>query len=174
MPRSSGGGSRGGGSRGGGSRSRSHGGRHRSGSSIPPIRLTPYPGARRYRYYRGGRYHYFYTARQGKVFSPARLVLGFVYIPFLLPIGASLLASVSQYVVKNDAPIVIKDEANLLEDDSGLENALSEFYEKTNITPAIITVNNESWQNNYSSLEDYAYDRYLIEFTDEMHCVFVK
>ncbi len=72
MPHSSGGGHHGGGHHGG---HHSSGGRHGGGSSVPRISQTPYAGARRYRYYRHGRYHYFYTARKGKVFSPARLLI---------------------------------------------------------------------------------------------------
>ena len=170
MPHSSGGGSHGGGSHGGGSHhSSSRGG----GSSRPSISRQPYPGARRYRYYRHGRYHYFYSSRKGKIFSPARLLLGFVYLPFLIPVGSLLITPIAKRFQKYDTRIIVKDEANVIKDHSSLDNALSGFYQKTHITPAVVTVRNESWQSNYSSLEDYAYDRYLAEFDDEMHWLIV-
>ena len=168
MPHSSGGGSHGGGSHGGSHHSGSHG-----GSSRPSISSRPYPGARRYRYYRHGRYHYFYSSRKGKIFSPARLLLGFVYLPFLIPVGSMLVTPIAKRFQKYDTRIIVKDEANVIKDNSSLENALSDFYKKTHITPAVVTVHNESWQSNYSTLEDYAYDRYLAEFDDEMHWLIV-
>lgn len=169
MPHSSGGGSHGGGSHGGGHHSSSSRG-GRGGSSGPRFSSSPFPGARRYRYYRRGRYHYVYSnSKDGKLFHPARLLLGFFYLPFLLPVGGMLISPIQKRFQKYDTRIIVKDEAHVLKDDSGLEAALEAFYDKTHITPAVITVNNENWKSNYSNLEDYAYDRYLAEFNDEMH-----
>ncbi len=169
MPHSSGGGSHGGGSHGGSHSSR--GGR--GGSSLPRISRTHYPGAHRYRYYRHGTYRYVYSARKGKLFHPARLLLGFFYIPFLAGIVPDLISPFAKRMQSYDTQIIIKDEAHVLEADNSLENALSAFYDKTKITPAVITVNNETWQSNYGTLESYAYNRYLAEFDDEMHWLIV-
>ena len=172
MPHSSGGGSHGGGSHGGSHHSSSHGGGGRSSRSTTS--KTPFPGARRYRYRRFGRYHYYYSAeKNGKVFHPARLLLGFVYLPFLLPLGGVLLSQSRAFFMPKNSTIVIKDEANVLSDDSALEKSLEAFADKTHITPAVITVNNNVWQNSYSSLEKYAYNRYLDEFDDENHWLII-
>lgn len=167
MPHSSGGGSHGGGGHSGGS----HGGGSR-GSSRPSISSSPYPGARRYRYYRHGRYHYFYTSRSGRIFHPARLLIGLIYLPFLIPMGLGLASTFKSHMVV-DRNIIIKDEANVLTDEAALNQSLSRFLDKTRITPAVITVNNDEWQGSYSDLEQYAYDRYLSEFDDENHWLII-
>ena len=171
MPHSSGGGSHGGGGHSGGG---SHGGGSR-GPSPTRISSTPYPGARRFRYRtRFGGYRYFYTTREpGKIFHPARLLIGLFYIPFIAA-GVGIIASpIKKSMQKYDRNIVVIDKANVLEDDSRLMSSLNAFSEKTKITPAVITINNEDWQQRYSTLEDYAYDRYLAEFNDEMHWLIV-
>ena len=43
---------------------------------------------------------------------------------------------------------------------------------KTGVTPSVVTVYNEKWSNR-TNLEEYAYDRYLMEFDDEMHWLIV-
>ncbi len=167
MPHSSGGGSHGGGGHSGGS----HGGGSR-GSSRPSISSSPYPGARRYRYYRHGRYHYFYTSRSGRIFHPARLLIGLIYLPFLIPMSLGLASTFKSHMVV-DRNIIIKDEANVLTDEAALNQSLNRFLDKTRITPAVITVNNDEWQGSYSDLEQYAYERYLSEFNDENHWLII-
>ena len=69
----------------------------------------------------------------------------------------------------SDHEIKIIDEAKVLGDTTELYDTLETFHDKSGITPAVITVNNEDWNRQYSDLESYAYDRYLMEFDDEMH-----
>ena len=47
------------------------------------------------------------------------------------------------------------------------------FYNRTGISPAVITVENSDWQGNYSDLENYAYDLYVNHFADESHWLIV-
>ncbi|MBQ7264829.1 MAG: hypothetical protein IJS61_01875 [Firmicutes bacterium] len=171
MPHSSGGGSHGGGSH-GGSHSSSHGG---SGGSRSGISKTPYPGAKRYRYYRGGVERYIYSKTPpSEAFSPVRLLIGLVYLPFIFAVLSMLMPAYNTYFAKRDRTVIIKDEAACgIESDKALSETLEEFNKKTKVTPAIITISNETWQKNYSSLEDYAYDRYLAEFKDEMHWLII-
>lgn len=175
MPHSSGGGSHHGGSHGGSHHhSRSHHSSRGGSSTIGRISREPYEGAKRYRYRHRGRTEYFYTTREpGKIISKARLLIGIFYIPFLLTIGALEFPVIRKQIQTRDTSIIIKDEANILEEEAELRASLEAFYEKTKITPAVITINNKTWMNHYDNLEDYAYDRYLAEFNDEMHWLIV-
>ena len=47
------------------------------------------------------------------------------------------------------------------------------FYNRTGISPAVITVENSDWQGYYSDLENYAYDLYVNHFADESHWLIV-
>ena len=71
-----------------------------------------------------------------------------------------------------DHTIIIKDEANVINDEAALKKELERFRDKTGVTPSVVTVHNETWAN-YGRLEEYAYDRYLREFDDEMHWLIV-
>lgn len=169
MPHSSGGGSHGGGSHGGSHGSHgSHGGR-----SGPRISRTHFAGARRYSYYRHGQQRYFYADKNFKPgFSWGRLLLIFFYLPFYF-LGFSMLKPALKILPKNyDHTIIIKDEANVINDEAALKKELERFRDKTGVTPSVVTVHNETWAN-YGRLEEYAYDRYLREFDDEMHWLIV-
>ena len=170
MPHSSGGGSHHGGSH----HSSHHRSGHSGGSNRSRISSTPYAGARRFRYRHRGGYRYFYTTRQpGKIFQPARLLIGLFYTPFIFAGVFTIKSAFENMNQSYSREVVIIDSANVLEDETKLRNSLNAFSEKTEITPAVITVNHDEWQNNYSSLEDYAYSRYLAEFPDEMHWLIV-
>ena len=52
-------------------------------------------------------------------------------------------------------------------------NSLVAFYNRTGISPAVITVENSDWQGYYSDLENYAYDLYVNHFADESHWLIV-
>lgn len=171
MPHSSGGGSHGGGSHGGHSHhSSSRHGRNRNSSRISK---TNFAGARRYRYRHHGQERYFFSDREpNKIFDWKRLLIGIFYIPF---IGASIFmigGDISASTAKYDTSIMIKDEQNVFEQTESLNDALTGFYAKTEIVPAVITVPFEEWMDD-GSLEDYAYDRYLSEFNDENHWLIV-
>ena len=139
------------------------------------ISKSPFPGARRYRYYHDGSYRYCYSTQDpSKNFRPSRLLLGIAYIPFLAVGGVLLLSSMRSIFVKpRTYDIVIKDEAGILDSSFDLDGTLEAFRDKTGVTPAVITVNNETWQNRFDSLESYAYNRYIAEFSDESHWLLV-
>lgn len=168
MPHSSGGGSHGGGSHGG-----SHGGSSHGGSRGPRISRTSFSGARRYSYYRHGQQRYFYADKNFKPgFHPSRLLIGLLYLPFVFG-GITEIKSALPIVPKNyDHNIVLNDEADVIDNEDALYVELERFMEKTGVTPSVVTVHNEAWEN-FDSLEDYAYNRYLQEFDDEMHWLIV-
>lgn len=72
-----------------------------------------------------------------------------------------------------DYKIVVEDKANVLGNTAELRNSLVAFYNRTGISPAVITVENSDWQGYYSDLENYAYDLYVNHFSDESHWLIV-
>ncbi|MBR6959117.1 MAG: hypothetical protein IKH76_01420, partial [Clostridiales bacterium] len=94
------------------------------------------------------------------------LILGFSKTMFDIPV------KLGSYP---DTKIVIDDRTGILSpvEEENLRDKFEVFQYKTNITPAMITVNNEDWNKNYTSLENYAYDLYVNTFDDESHWLFV-
>ena len=149
MPHSSGGGSHGGGSH---HSSSSHSSSHRSSSGGGSSRIrtshTYFPGARRFVYYRNGVPNY--------VYSDTDLSKGPSKLRFLM---LSL--------------IHIQDDAQVLGDTTKLGDALEDFFNTTGISPAVMTVYNSDWEDNYTDLEKYAYELYVNRFYDEKHWLIV-
>lgn len=175
MPHSSGGGSHGGGSHGGSHHSsHSHGG---SGRSSRHTRSTYFPGARRFVYYNHHRPVYVYADYDiTEKRSPLRFLMLLFYLPFIL-FTFSMFAEAYHHPHKlpqnYDYKIVVEDNANVLGNTAELRNSLVAFYNRTGISPAVITVENSDWQGNYSDLENYAYDLYVNHFADESHWLIV-
>lgn len=175
MPHSSGGGSHGGGSHGGSHHSsHSHGG---SGRSSRHVRSTYFPDARRYVYYDHHRPVYVYADYDiTEKRSPLRFLMLLFYLPFIL-FTFSMFAEAYHHPHKlpqnYDYKIVVEDKANVLGNTAELRNSLVAFYNRTGISPAVITVENSDWQGYYSDLENYAYDLYVNHFADESHWLIV-
>ena len=182
MPHSSGGGSHGGGGHSGGSHSSSSswGGSSRGGAPNRRISKTYFPHARTFVCYNHGRTNYIYsnfdapekpketkkTIKQISVCLAAGLVLILIWMIVCAVPAAKITA-------KYNTNIVIEDTANVLDDDGSLYDTLSAFYEETGITPAVITVHNEDWNQYYMNLESYAYNLYVNHFPDEYHWLIV-
>lgn len=73
----------------------------------------------------------------------------------------------------DETGIPVEDKANVLGNTAELRNSLVAFYNRTGISPAVITVENSDWQGYYSDLENYAYDLYVNHFADESHWLIV-
>lgn len=144
MPHSSGGGSHGGGSHGGSHHSsHSHGG---SGRSSRHVRSTYFPDARRYVYYDHHRPVYVYADYDiTEKRSPLRFLMLLFYLPFIL-FTFSMFAEAYHHPHKlpqnYDYKIVVEDKANVLGNTAELRNSLVAFYNRTGISPAVITVEN--------------------------------
>lgn len=99
-----------------------------------------------------------------------------MYLPFIL-FTFSMFAEAYHHPHKlpqnYDYKIVVEDKANVLGNTAELRNSLVAFYNRTGISPAVITVENSDWQGNYSDLENYAYDLYVNHFADESHWLIV-
>ena len=184
MPHSSGGGSHGGGSHGGSHHHSSHS-RSRSGSSSStPARRTgstSFAGAKRYMYYRNHRPVFVYAnydiRKEHKNKLTMRIVLFiFFIVPSLFMTASGLFLSghfPKKLEANYDTTIVIEDNLGIIQDENGLRQSLQNFYDTTGITPAVAIYPNDVWKDNYSSLEDYAYEDYLTRFNDEKHWLIV-
>ena len=167
MPHSSGGGSSGGGSHGG-----SYGGG--SGGSAPKVSRTYYPGSVRYVARHNDKERYFYADRNfNPKYDKKRLLLILFYLPFLFFIVLSFKSALPIVKKDYDHSIVIKDDADVIGNEWALQESLKKFMDRTGVTPSVITVFEDEWSDKYTSLEEYAFDRYLAEFNDEMHWLIV-
>ncbi len=171
MPHSSGGGSGGGGSHGGG-------GGHYSGSSSGSGRIVSsrsFPGASRYVYYDNDEPVYVYSNQDLGKKNLSRFLIAPVYLIFYFFLFMSLKneLGIPKKLVNDYSTFVIEDNVNVIDDEDELESTLAVFYDKTGISPAIVTVYNDQWKFKYSSLEDYAYNLYIEKFNDEQHWLIV-
>ena len=190
MPHSSGGGSHSGGSHsshsshsGGGSR-HSGGGSSSSGSSRRTS-STPFPGCKRYLYYKNDKpclvYSNYDIRKSDKsTFIAAIIICAIVFLPFIILSAFFMVKAFSfpkkiEYSkYKHKTPeFVIEDNLGVIENRSNLEKSMEEFYDTTGVVPAVITVTNDTWNQDYKSLEAYAYDVYVNRFPDEVHWLFV-
>ena len=188
MPHSSGGGSHSGGSHSSGgshhSSSRSSGGSS-SGGGLPSNRRTssqPFKGSRRYLYYRDSKPYFIYSNYDIRKRNPMPLIAGLiVFSIFLLPV---LVGSIIAMILSFQPPkrltyyhkcpeLVVEDDIGVIKDEDRLKESMESFFDTTGIVPAVVTISNETWQENYTNLEAYAYDLYVNRFRDEYHWLIV-
>lgn len=72
-----------------------------------------------------------------------------------------------------DHKVIVEDNCGVIDNERALRESFSRFYQRTGITPSIITVHDEDWKDHYSSLENYAYEKYVKTFNDESHWLFL-
>lgn len=192
MARSSGGGSRSGGSRGGGSRSRSRSGGSRSGGTTKSSICSKRPreGCKKYRYFdKQGKEQFIYcnydpnpdnrkkSNRVGEIIF--KVFLSFFYLPFFIATIAMFATCAIPYDVpltKEQNPnslIYIYDTIDVIENTDELRNSLTAFYQKTGVTPAVLTVSHDEWEDYYYSMKEYALEQYYKRFSDETHWLIV-
>lgn len=173
MPHSSGGGSSGGGTHSGSSSGSSSSNTTRQYSS------RPFAGAICYTYYDR---HYnprlIYASKGPNLttksfigqYVAALLVLLFAIFLFIYP------SYHHPHKLKIDYPseIVIHDYNNVLTADESLslEETFNDFLDITGISPAFLSIDFNTI-NGYSDLEEYAYDYYIANFSDEKHWLIV-
>lgn len=184
MPHSSGGGSHGGGSHGGSHSSGGHGGSG-SGSASRRHSSTYFNGARHYVYYKNKKPVHFYSdveitpeyiKKRKRTWKLIRIVLAVFYMFMFLVSG--LTASLSMphkltwecvdpiRIVDNNSMISASEEAALMEQ-------LQEFRDKTGISVTILTVHDDEWEDNFYTLENYAFDYYVSNMSDEANWLIV-
>lgn len=178
MPHSSGGGSHGGGSHGSSS---SHGGHH---SSAPArhVRSVPFRGSRTFYTYVDKRPVYRYAdydivsdAENSKVNVPTLVIVlcifGFLLLSSIR--GAFYIPQKLNVDTKQDIGVV--DNLDILDgsEEAKIQESLEKLYEETGVATVVLLDKNESWQDYYSSLENYAYEKYCQLYDDEYHWVIV-
>lgn len=189
MPHSSGGGSHSGGSHSGSSHSshssRSSGGGRSGSSGGRRTSAAPFTGSKRYLYYSNHQPRFVYANYDIRKKNTGILVTGiiaysFLILPFLFSIFWVMITSVNipkklDYFEKNGRhpEYVIEDNLGVIEDKKSLKKSMKAFYEETGIVPAVITVSNDEWKQDYSSLEKYAYKVYVKRFDDEAHWLII-
>ncbi|MBR3461502.1 MAG: hypothetical protein K5875_09175 [Saccharofermentans sp.] len=181
MPHSSGGGSHSGGSH-SSSSSSSSGGRSGGSGSSRRTSNQPFKGASRYLYYKDQKPYFIYSNYDIRKRNMSSFVvtlaacIGF-FLPFLIGMIFGMALSFHKPEKINYGPknpeFVIEDNLGIFENPEKLEGSMKDFYKTTGIVPAVITVTNETWNVNYTSLENYAYDVYVNRFPDENHWLIV-
>lgn len=168
MPHSSGGGSSGGGFHGGS-----------SGGSGHHISHHYFPGARRYRrFYTDGRPdEYIYaSSKPGKTGISSLVILALMGSIFMVVTLFAAFSDKPRFIVPkySDEP-AIHDVANVMEDkdEDELLSLLKDYNKLTGICPVIYTTFDEEWNREYASLEKFTFDKYVSNFSDEQHWVFV-
>ena len=179
MPHSGGGGSHSGGSHSSShSSSRSHSSSSRGGSSGSSRRTsyTPFPGAKRFLYYKDRTPHFVYANYDIRKKNVVSMVLGIIiFSAFMLPALFALIYGLKQsinvpkkltYFEDRDKrpEYLIEDDLDVIEDEKALKKSMKNFYETTGVVPAVITVENSEWKADYSNMEQYAYDQYVNRF----------
>lgn len=180
MPHSSGGGSHGGGSHGGSHSSHSHSGGRSGGGKSTRTSKTAFAGSTRYVYYRKGKPNFVYANYDIRKKNPLATIIAIVYVcGMILPLlGICVLGwfvsfeKPKKISPPRDKKIIIEDNINVIDNDDDLYDVLEEFYDKTGIVPAVVTVTNDTWKK-YDNLEKYAYDDYLNRFDDEKHWLII-
>ena len=172
MPHSSGGGSGGGGGGGGfhgGSSSHSHSG---TSSYTPTYRYsrTPFVGAMCYVYYAHGEPQLIYSNdKPTKSFKAYWISLIVKLIILILPLFIIIFTSFhfpKKLNTNYNTEIIIADNIDVLsdEEETKLKQTFASFFDKTGITPAVVTTDDYTY-----TLEDYAYNYYVKSFNDEKH-----
>ena len=180
MPHSSGGGSHGGGSHGGSHSSHSHSSGRSGGGKSTRTSKTAFAGSTRYVYYRKGKPNFVYANYDIRKKNPLATIIAIVYVcGMILPLlGICVLGwfvsfeKPKKISPPRDKKIIIEDNINVIDNDDDLYDVLEEFYDKTGIVPAVVTVTNDTWKK-YDNLEKYAYDDYLNRFDDERHWLII-
>lgn len=180
MAHRSGGGSHSGGhhSGGGGHHGGSHGG---GGSRAPRYSNKPFPNSKRLRYFdRHGRERFIFASEIPDKWGI--LVLIIKLLPFVFPVLCGVIIFLSLFIilippeplkpVYMPTDVHIMDEAGLIDNEDSLESVLQKFEDKTGISPYVMTVYDEDWEN-YDELYDYAYNIYIDTFSDEQHFLIV-
>ena len=172
MPHSSGGGSH---------SSGSHSGSGTSFSSKYSAKSSSFAGSTRYLYYADSKPYFVYAnydIRKGRklpvksapiIFCIIFMLMAILHIPTEYHNPTKLEWSEEELSSIKYETILISDTANVISDKESLRKSLDAFYNETGIMPAVITVEESIWVNNYTEIEHFAYDTYVNLFDDEKH-----
>ena len=165
MPHSSGGGSHSGGLHFGSSSSYGH---------SRTFSKKPFVGATKYLYYYHGKPNFFYAdydITEKYNYEGLAIFIGVLLFMWLMFFFVLLHNPHKLWKNYNTRPVIL-DYAQVVGDTDEVYDAFARFFDETGITPALVTVTKSRWEE-YSSLEDYAYDTYVRLFKDEKHWLIV-
>ncbi len=165
MPHSSGGGSHSGGLHFGSSSSR---------GSSHSFKMEYFTGADRYLYYENKTPKFFYAdydITEKRNYEGAAIFIGLLLFIWIM-LFFTFLHNPHKLRQNYNTRAVILDYAKVINNKDTVYEAFDSFLDKTGITPALVTVTKSRWEE-YSSLEDYAYDTYVRLFKDEKHWLIV-
>lgn len=141
----------------------------------PTVSEKQFVGAQRYVYYRDNKPQYIYS--NYKSFKPEVKIKAFliwwIFIAFLSLGFYEMFQPPGKLATDYDTRIVIEDGAGVIDDRIKLNQSLAAFLDKTGVTPAVVTLSNEGWNNYFTSLENKAFDLYVNSFEDEKHWLIV-
>lgn len=175
MPHSSGGGSSGGGSHGG-----SFGGGSGGGVTSHVFGSRTSKATHCYVHYRHNKATYVYSdlapeqlkksagSLAATIFSTSYFVLLILLFGYFVWEGVARAQPLS---MNYDTAIIIDDKIGVIDNEDELRVTLTEFRDKTGITPAVFTVYNEDWNTDEHrpNMISHAYDTYISTFDDEKH-----
>lgn len=189
MPHSGGGGSHSGGGHHGGSHHSSSGS---SGGSSRRVSNTPFEGSHTYVVYNkhgGSRIVYSddknYHAEMTKKEMIGQVLFGGIFalvgVIELIAIICILISGFRMGVRKTNIPdyvdqsVQVYDELDFITqaEETSLRKSLEEFRDKTGIIPAIEFTVDDAWSNDYLDMENFAYNEYVCNFTDEYHLLII-
>lgn len=139
-----------------------------------------FPNSTRYRYYdKHNNPQYVYCNYDPSVkpkSSGAQTVYSIVillfYVPFVIAIGSLLFQSIhipKPISTNPHSQIIIEDNLNIIKDKNTLIKELTEFYNATGVTPAVLTVPQDDYYRKYGSMSDFNIEEYYRLFSDEYH-----
>lgn len=173
MPHSSGGGSSHSGSHHSSSSSSS---RSSSSSSHNSIRRSSsyFPGSRVYVRYRNRRPQYIYSNGNPStgMGAIASILMFMAYLFFTSLFKLFGAVDVPHKINTSDVSsteIVINDGIDVIDNEDQLRQTLTEFRDKTGIIPAVITIDISDWKEEGYDMEQYAYNTYVYNWSDEKH-----
>lgn len=157
-----------------------HGGSGGRGSREPRFSTRPFSGGRRYSYInRRGRTCFFFYGGVPRRRSPASVIVSsFIFILFGLIIATIMFSALIPKKLSEDKcnPIdsYLEDTVNVLSDSerSELEETLKAIYQKTGVQPYLYILGYNDFPSSYGSinkttLESFAYDKYVNMFIDD-------
>lgn len=182
MPHSGGGGSHSGGSHGG-----SHSSSHSGGSgSSSRTSSKPFKGCRTFVVYNKRKQPkmVYSNTDYNREISLGELIFSciftgiFALFPILMMVGSfALMLQFGHKPITSptDTEIQIIDNYNLVTqtEKEELRESLTRFYEITGAVPAVEFTTDDTWYDDYNTCEDFAYNEYVTNFSDEKHVLII-
>lgn len=146
------------------------------------ISVRSFRGAQRFIYFdRLGREHSIYSKTMPQKLSIPSLLVSlfmlalFAYAGYLMTDGTihAILPHKPLKPVYAQNGVHISDNADVIDNEAELERILNAFEDDTGICPYVMTVFDTDWNKTSSTLDGYAYSKYIRLFDDEQHFLVV-